>query len=82
MRGRDGLDGTRSGGGTMKSEDLKRWRSSAKDGGKINQSEAARLFGVSIRAWAYWESGQQAIPQSAEILLRIYQKHGIELLED
>jgi DNA-binding transcriptional regulator YiaG len=66
----------------MKPEDLRKWRSSAKDGGKINQSEAARLFGVSIRAWAYWESGQQAIPQSAAILLRIYQKHGIQILED
>ena len=66
----------------MKAEEIKRWRSSAKDGGKINQREAARLFGVSVRGYCYWERGDRQIPESVAILCRIYQKHGIQILED
>lgn len=66
----------------MKPEDLKSWRMGAKNGGKINQSEAACLFGVGLRGYCYWESGERQIPESVAILLRIYQKHGIQILED
>ena len=61
--------------------DLKAFRKTAGEGGKkISQGEAARLFGVSLRAWQYWESGQRAFPPQAAILLRVYQQCGTGLL--
>jgi DNA-binding transcriptional regulator YiaG len=51
------------------------------DGVKISQKRAAALFGVSLRCFQYWESGERAFPPSAQILLQIYQRHGIDLLD-
>jgi DNA-binding transcriptional regulator YiaG len=51
------------------------------DGIKISQKRAAALFGVSLRCFQYWESGERAFPPSAQLLLQIYQRHGIDLLD-
>lgn len=43
----------------------------------LNQSSAARLFGVDPRTSRRWASGDMPVPRAVELALRIMLTHGV-----
>jgi len=63
-------------------EMLKQFRKTARaDGVPISQKTAAGLFGVSLRTWANWESEEYKVPPPGLILLQVFERYGIDLLD-
>lgn len=42
----------------------------------LTQTQAAKLVGVTLRAWQYWEAGERTMPTSAWELFLIKTREG------